>query len=116
MVDSRTFVNLTNHLRESRPDVLYFLSYSAFSGLTVKSVNLQVGDVWLRMLMTIRGVSAEKAIEIQSRFPTLSHLLGAYEACSSQLEKERLMTVSCTGYGRKAIGAALSKKIASMIS
>lgn len=63
------------------------------------------------MLMTIRGVSAEKAMEIQAKFPTLSHLLKAYDACSDQISREKLMSVSCVGYGRKAIGAALSKKI-----
>lgn len=64
------------------------------------------------MLMTIRGVSAEKAIEIQSVFPTLSHLLKAYDACADDSARDKLMTVSCVGYGRKSIGTALSKKIA----
>lgn len=61
--------------------------------------------------MTIRGVSAEKAVEIQAKFPTMSHLLEAYDACPDQVSREKLMTVSCVGYGRKAIGNALSKKI-----
>lgn len=64
------------------------------------------------MLMTIRGVSAEKAIEIQSKFPTLAHLLQAYDDCPNDAARDKLMTVSCVGYGRKAIGVALSKKIA----
>lgn len=64
------------------------------------------------MLMTIRGVSAEKAIEIQSVFPTLSHLLKAYDDCVNDAARDQLMTVSCVGYGRKAVGNALSKKIA----
>lgn len=62
--------------------------------------------------MTIRGVSAEKAQEIQAHFPTLQHLLKAYD--DSPETREKLLHMTCVGYGRKAIGVALSKKIASM--
>lgn len=66
--------------------------------------------------MTIRGVSAEKAIEIQKKFPTLQHLLKSYDTCIEQAAKDKMINQACSGYGRKMIGVALSKKIATMFN
>ncbi|ORY83670.1 putative DNA repair protein Mus81 [Protomyces lactucae-debilis] len=111
MVDSRAFVQLSEHLNKTQPGTRYFLSYDAFDGLNQKSSNMRVGDIWIRMLMCIRGVSAEKAVEIQEHFPTLSLLLQAYAKCSSQQEREKMMAEQCAGFGRKKIGNALSKNV-----
>jgi crossover junction endonuclease MUS81 len=111
MVDHHAFSELSEHLRKTQPGQRFFISYEAFDALNSKSSNLRVGDIWLRMLMTIRGVSAEKAVEIQERFPTLTHLLQAYEACASPVEREQMMSERCAGFGRKKIGKALSKTV-----
>lgn len=62
------------------------------------------------MLMNIRGVSAEKAIEIQRHFPTMISLV---EAISSVDEAEGRMILAnrCSKYGRRKIGNVLSGKI-----
>ncbi|CCG84235.1 protein of unknown function [Taphrina deformans PYCC 5710] len=44
-VDTRTFTALLKRLEVKTPDRKYYLSFEAFSGLTVKSVNLQVSLV-----------------------------------------------------------------------
>ena len=64
--------------------------------------------------MSIRGVSSEKAIEIQAHHPTLQALLRAYDECPDNGSKDKLLHKACVGYGRKAIGVALSKKIAAI--
>lgn len=112
MIDRRTLTSLRQHLRTTHPDRSWYLSYDSFSSISKKTTVVHVGELWLRMLMTIRGVSAEKALEIQLAFPTLQHLLGAYAACAGDSERDTLMTRRCRGYGRKSIGVALSKKIA----
>jgi len=60
--------------------------------------------------MSIRGVSAEKAIEIQKHFPTMISMV---EAMSSVDEAEGRLLVAnrCSKYGRKKIGNVLSGKI-----
>jgi crossover junction endonuclease MUS81 len=62
------------------------------------------------MLMSIKGISAEKAIEIQKHFPTMIQLV---EALSDVDEAEGRMIVGqrCSKYGRKKIGPALSLKV-----
>ena len=69
-----------------------------------------MGDLFLKMLMSIRGVSAEKAIEIQKHFPTMISLV---EALSKVDEAEGRMLVAnrCSKYSRKKIGNVLSGKI-----
>lgn len=45
MIDTRTFTTLLEHLNLKDPGRKYYLTYPAFSGLTVKSTNLQVGSL-----------------------------------------------------------------------
>ena len=107
-IDARTFYNLKSSL--SQPGLYHCVRYQDFSAIASKSASLNVGDLFLKMLMSIRGVSAEKAIEIQKHFPTMISLV---EALSHVDEKEGKMTVAnrCAKYGRKKIGVTLSGKI-----
>jgi crossover junction endonuclease MUS81 len=60
--------------------------------------------------MSIKGISAEKAIEIQKHFPTMIQLV---ETLANVDESEGKMIVMdrCSKYGRKKIGKVLSEKI-----
>lgn len=62
------------------------------------------------MLMSIKGISAEKAIEIQKHFPTMLELVRTLESVD---EKEGRMIIAerCCKYGRRKIGNVLSGKI-----
>jgi crossover junction endonuclease MUS81 len=107
-IDSRTFYNLKANLAE--PNVYHCVRYQDFAAIASKSASLNVGDVFLKMLMSIKGISAEKAIEIQKHFPTMIQLV---EALSNVDEAEGKMIVGqrCSKYGRKKIGQALSMKV-----
>ncbi|BFZ64219.1 Crossover junction endonuclease mus81 [Saitoella coloradoensis] len=111
VIDARTFGDIRNHLKETQPNIDYLVSYTSFSALTSKSAALTLGDVYLRMLMTIRGVSAEKAVEIATKFPTPTALMEGYEKCKTVQEQKRMIMEKCCGYGRKKIGGALSEKV-----
>ena len=106
VVDSRTIDDLMNRLEQR-----HYLSYHAFSSISKKSQTLRVGDIWLKMLLTIRGVSLEKALSIQKVFPTLRDLLDGYSQCGDDRAREGLLQARCSGYGRKSIGLALSRKV-----
>ncbi|KAK9472446.1 uncharacterized protein V1510DRAFT_417539 [Dipodascopsis tothii] len=115
-VDSRTYLLLKTHLQKVDPGATYHVSYTAFQNVTAKSSNLTMRDIFLRMLLTVRGVSWEKAIEIQRQFAT-PHLL--WQAlCNEYYEKgekaARQLVASRidSAISRKNIGNALSGKIA----
>jgi crossover junction endonuclease MUS81 len=107
-IDSRTFFNLKASL--AQPNVYHCVRYEAFAALSSKSASLNVGDVFLKMLMSIKGVSAEKAIEIQKHFPTMIKLVDIFASVDEE-EGKMLVMEQCSKYGRKKIGKALSQNI-----
>ena len=58
------------------------------------------GDVWLRHLECIPGLSRKKARNVATRFPTLSSLLSHYNSLSTDQERS-LALESCISAGRK---------------
>ena len=86
------------------------MRYEDFSAIASKSASLNVGDVFLKMLMTVKGVSAEKAIEIQKHFPTMIKLVETLERMDEK-EGRMLLAERCSKHGRKKIGNVLSGKI-----
>ncbi|OLL23383.1 Crossover junction endonuclease mus81 [Neolecta irregularis DAH-3] len=110
-VSSRNYHTLRSDLRRDDPNKRYTIPLSDFAQITSKNGALTLADIFLKMLLTIRGVSAEKAIEIQKVFPTPRHLLDSYNSCRDEMDKKMLIAKSIQGYGRKSIGNALSEKI-----
>lgn len=65
------------------------------------------------MLMRIRGISVEKAVEIQKLYPTPKALVEAYDGCETDKEKCEMLVKAFEGkLGRKKVGEALSWKVA----
>jgi crossover junction endonuclease MUS81 len=69
------------------------------------------------MLMTIKGVTGEKALEIQKRWKTPYDFVKAFEACGTGeqgLKRKRELVLSQTSHlvGRKKVTKLLSTKIA----
>jgi crossover junction endonuclease MUS81 len=62
------------------------------------------------MLMSIKGISAEKAIEIQKHFPTLNELVKTLERVD-EAEGKTIVAERCAKYGRRKIGNVLSGKV-----
>ncbi|CAJ77393.1 Holliday junction resolvase subunit Mus81 [Schizosaccharomyces pombe] len=113
-IEAKTYESLREQLLKIDPSTPYHISYHAFSSVLSKSSTLTVGDIFIRMLMTIKGISASKAIEIQKKYPTFMHLFEAYEKSSSSQERNLLLNKTCQGYGFQTIGPALSAKVASV--
>jgi len=113
MVDSRTYGKLREHVAEEYPGRSFYLLYQTFSELVNKSASITLRDLFLKMLMCTRGVSAEKALEVQSRFGTPREFVEALERCDGEQERSELVAGACReAVGRRKIGTALSKKIA----
>lgn len=107
-IDARTFYNLKSTLEAK--NVYHCVRYQDFAAISSKSASLNIGDVFLKMLMSVRGVSAEKAIEIQKYFPTIITLVEELAKVDEEKGK-KLLAERCSQYGRKKIGNVLSAKI-----
>ncbi|EEB06018.1 Holliday junction resolvase subunit Mus81 [Schizosaccharomyces japonicus yFS275] len=111
-VEARSLEDLHERMQIHTLGQRHHLSYHSFASVMSKTSTMTVGDVFLRMLMTIRGVSPEKAMQIQQLYPTMISLVEAYERLKSHSEREALLSTQCKSFGRRSIGFALSQKIA----
>jgi len=108
-----TMLSLLDNFRKRWPTRVCGITFSAFSSLCDKSESMTLRDVYLKMLMCIRGVTGEKAIEIQKIWPTPRALVEAFEAQDGPKAKESMISDRLGGaIPRKKVGKALSTKIA----
>ncbi|KDN44739.1 hypothetical protein K437DRAFT_247592 [Tilletiaria anomala UBC 951] len=84
-ISRHTYLDLQTYLRRTHPQLTYLTSYASYATLNAKSGSLTVRDLWARMLLCIKGLSAEKVAEVLDLWPTP---IDFYEAC---LEKEEEM-------------------------
>ncbi|KAM7206629.1 crossover junction endonuclease MUS81 [Rhypophila sp. PSN 637] len=117
VLTDKNYLPILKHLRETQSGVGHYISYPAFASLASKSEMMTLRDVFLKMLMCTKGVTGEKAIEIQKTWKTPNDLVKAYEACGTgeegrkkkiALVQERLAHL----LGRKKIPRPVSQKIA----
>ncbi|PWY80328.1 crossover junction endonuclease mus81 [Aspergillus sclerotioniger CBS 115572] len=109
---SQSYLNALERLRAEKPSVTYAVTFPTFSTLTSKSDVLILRDVFLKMLMCIRGVTGEKAIEIQRRWQTPQAFIRAYEELDPKARENMVSDRMQTLVGRKKVAKVLSKKIA----
>ncbi|KAJ1926928.1 Crossover junction endonuclease mus81 [Tieghemiomyces parasiticus] len=69
-VDRTTYPALKRDLQTRYPDRIWCISYRALSHIASKSGYLTLGDLFVKMLMTVKGMSAEKALHLSRRYPT----------------------------------------------
>ncbi|KAF9168811.1 Crossover junction endonuclease mus81, partial [Mortierella sp. AD010] len=116
IVNRSTYLDLQRELKESYPDRTYLTSYRSFSVLNGKSETIVVKDMFVKMLMTIRGVSSEKAMEIARIYKTPRGLFSALEKNSdltgSAHGKGSLVKSGSNVHKKRKISQALSAKIA----
>ncbi|KAG0249375.1 Crossover junction endonuclease mus81 [Mortierella polycephala] len=114
-IDRGTFLSLQSHLSQNFPDRTYLTSYSSFGSLNGKSETLVVRDTFVKMLMTIRGVSSEKAEELARVYGTPRALFSALDEAGdqvSQAQRRAILMRAVSNVGRKKIGPGLSTKVA----
>ncbi|KAH8905375.1 crossover junction endonuclease MUS81 [Coniochaeta sp. PMI_546] len=117
VITVQNYLPLVKHLRETQPTESHHITYPAFASLASKSDMMTLRDVFLKMLMCTRGVTGEKAIEIQKRWKTPYHFVKAYERCGAgedgKKRKRELVSSELSNLvGRKKIMKAVSQTIA----
>ena len=120
VITLQNYAPLLDHLKKAQAGTDFHITYSAFASLSSKSESLTLRDVYLKMLMCIRGITGEKALEIQKRWKTPNAFLEAYKKCDEQGgggeqgRKRKMDLVSSelgNLVGRKKIAKTLSVKI-----
>lgn len=117
VITAQNYLPLLSHLRAKEPRSDYYISYPAFASLASKSEMLTLRDLFLKMLMCTRGVTGEKAIEIQKIWKTPNDLVKAFDDCGmsedgKKKKRELIFTQLGNKIKSKQVGKALSTKIA----
>lgn len=87
------------------------ISFTEFNHGAVKNKCQTVREVFARQLMQISGLSGDKAAAVIQEYPTPHSLLAAYENCSNELEKEKLLSSIRYGKLKRNLGPALSRTV-----
>lgn len=119
LITAQNYLPLLNHLRATQPGSDYYVSYLAFASLASKSEMLTLRDLFLKMLMCTRGLTGEKAMQIQQIWKTPNDLVKAFERCGSGEDgRKRKRELVSSQLGNKVkskqVGKALSTKIAEL--
>ncbi|CUS21850.1 LAQU0S04e02234g1_1 [Lachancea quebecensis] len=86
--------------------------FDCFQEIMEKKSLMTVKELYLRALMVNKGVSLEKAISIQSQFPTLKALLEAYRRCKTEEHAKSLIADALKNEpGTRKVGKALSETL-----
>ncbi|KAL8733236.1 MAG: hypothetical protein Q9166_002253 [cf. Caloplaca sp. 2 TL-2023] len=113
VLSPQTYLPLLSYLRSTQPNASHNINYTSFASLASKTDNRTLRDVFLQMLMTTRGLTGDKAIEIQKRWHTPRAFIEAYEKCKDEKEKETMVEKGLEGVvGRGKVGKALSRAVA----
>lgn len=87
-LSAENYLPLLTSLREKYPDRAFGLTAPTFNGLCSKNEGLNLRDVFLKMLMCTRGMSGEKAIEVQRVWSTPRGLVEALETAGKKENEE----------------------------
>ncbi|KAF7590118.1 Crossover junction endonuclease mus81 [Aspergillus hancockii] len=109
---SQSYLNTLVQLRAENPSVTYAVTFPTFAALASKSESLSLRDVFLKMLMCTRGVTGDKALEIQRRWQTPQAFIQAFEGLDSKARESMVSDQLSSAVGRKKVAKVLSKKIA----
>ena len=90
-------------------------SYGCYTQLNHKSANLTVSDIFLKQLLCIRQLTADKAVAIIGKFPTLLSLYRFYGSLGSARDREHYFKDWTVGDSHRRFGLALSKRIYHLI-
>ncbi|POS77186.1 crossover junction endonuclease MUS81 [Diaporthe helianthi] len=118
VITVNNYLPLLKNLRETQTGTDYYITYQVFSSLASKSGSLTLRDLFLKMLMCTRGITGEKAMQIQKIWKTPNEFVKAYGQCGGgEAGKKRKQELVSSRSGNHAvrslqIGKALSTKVA----
>ena len=118
-IEGENYLPLLKHLRADpvHASRTYGLTYSTFASVSSKTDNLMLRDVFMKMLLCTKGISAEKALAVQKIWATPRTLIEALEACATERERDTLVADKMDAVvGRAKIKGVLGQKLAKIWS
>jgi crossover junction endonuclease MUS81 len=118
VITATNYLPLNAHLRKTKPGTDFHITYSAFGALFSKSKSDTLRDVYMKMLMCTRGVTGEKALEMQRIWNTPIELVEAYQKCGEgedgkknkmQLVSDRMGNMIARKKIQRALSVGISK-------
>jgi len=123
-ISRSTYVQLQRQLKSLHPQRPFLISYETYQAINGKNANQTTADVWPKMLLCVKGMSAEKVGAIIKRYPTAAAFWTGFTKSKLKWEQERLsnpgekirdlelfFAYSVPGDGRQKIGDALSREV-----
>ena len=113
LLESGSYLPLLERLRSQSPESTFGTTFSAFAAMCDKSDSMTLKDVYLKMLLCIRGVTPDKAVEIQKLWPTPRTFIETFEAKGTTKDKDNMVSDRLgDAIPRKKVAKVLSAKIA----
>ncbi|KEF61395.1 uncharacterized protein A1O9_02961 [Exophiala aquamarina CBS 119918] len=104
---------MLERVRTLAPERIIGMTFPVFGAMCDKSDSMTLRDVFLKMLMTTRGVTGEKAVEIQKIWPTPRAFTEAYSGLDRGPARDNMVSDRLgNAIPRKKIAKTLSAKIA----
>ncbi|XP_039437424.1 crossover junction endonuclease MUS81 [Culex pipiens pallens] len=113
-VKNKTFQNITNQLGEATKDfnlshsTIPLIAFETFNKQSSKTRACTVREIFMKQLLQVKLLTIEKVNAIVERYPTPRKLFLAFERCTSEDQKERLLNLPY-GPAKRNIGLKLSK-------
>lgn len=89
----------------------YVVTYPMFSELNTKNGSTSLHEVYLRMIMTIKGVNAERALSLIQVYPTPHSLLTAFKDKSEAEAKKLIKDATQNNISRRRWGIQISERL-----
>ncbi|KAL5340107.1 hypothetical protein BJX70DRAFT_132364 [Aspergillus crustosus] len=112
LTSSNPYLPTLTTLRTQNPTITYGVTFSTFCLLASKFEALTLRDIFLKMLMCTRGITGDKAIEIQRRWATPQAFVRAFEELDEKAREVMVAENMQSVVGRKKIAKILSGKVA----
>ncbi|KAJ2734295.1 Crossover junction endonuclease mus81 [Coemansia sp. BCRC 34962] len=106
-IGQKEFAKLKQNIQARLPHISLAMTFDAYDMVSNKSGTLSVGEIYLRMLMTIRGISAGKALTIGRNYPTPRQLTEALDGEANDKVIENIVIDE----SRRKIGPILGKRL-----
>ncbi|KAI8371855.1 hypothetical protein BD560DRAFT_105757 [Blakeslea trispora] len=114
LITRQNYLGLKEACPRRKGEIAYVITYSIYNQLNAKNGSASLHEVFLRMLMTIRGVNAERALSLMKIYPTPHSLLEAYRGLSP--EKAKVLAKNATKHliARRRWGIQISERLYSI--
>ena len=92
-----SYLPLRQHLKMLEPDATYHTSFQAYQDLNDKSASCTLRDKWARMLLCVKGMSAERVSAVIDEFDTPRSMWEALKERVKAAQKEAESQASTAG-------------------